>query len=162
METFEPLQPPPAIGWWPPAPGWWLLAILCAGLVTFAVWRWWRHRRDNRYRQILARELEVLWQQYRPDQHAVHIPLYLAACCELLRRTWRLLDPGRAALPVHDLLRDLETTPGVHLPAGVITHIDHLLYSRTPAGLDAETLELLHFHQQLLIWSRKHRVEVPC
>lgn len=162
MDSFEPLQSPPPIGWWPPAPGWWLIAAVLLILIALGGWVGWRSRRRNRYRRVLAQELNALWQQYRPDRNPSHIEPYLTASCELIRRTWRLVDPNRAALPTRDLLRELEKTPGVEIPAQLLTHIDQVLYAPLTADWNSETLALTHFHRHLLLWSRKHRPEASC
>lgn len=162
MEAFEPLQSPPPVSWWPPAPGWWLLAVACLILIAWGAWRAWRSWRRNRYRRALTQQLEALWEQCRPDQNADHIAPYLSGACELIRRTWCLLDPRCAALPTRELLLQLEQTPGVTIPSALTSRVDHVLYGRLPADCNGETLALPTFHQQLLIWSRKHPAEPSC
>lgn len=159
MEAFEPLQSPPPVGWWPPAPGWWLLAAAGVILIGLGGWKAWRHRRRNRYRRALAQELDALWQRHQPDRNASNIEPYLSGSCELIRRTWRLLDPGYAALPTRKLLLELEQTPGVVIPPTLIHHLDQVLYGRLPPDCNGETLALSSFHHQLLVWSRKHPSE---
>lgn len=162
MDAFEPLQSPAPVSWWPPAPGWWLMGIALLALLIVASLRWRVHVRRNRYRRILRKELDALWQSHRPDLHPDAIGAYLAGCCERLRRAWSVFDARRAALPARDLLASLEETPGVIIPRTVLHDIEPLLYGRNPTGMTSEALDLPGFHRQLLIWSRHHRREPPC
>lgn len=157
MEAFEPLQPPAPVSWWPPAPGWWLLGALLLTVTIIGAWCWRRHHHRNRYRRTLQHELKALWQRYRPDQHPEAISAYLADCCELVRRTWRLLDGHRAALPSGALLASLQETAGVTIPSTILASIDPLLYGRASSEMSSDALDLPEFHRQVLLWSRRHR-----
>ncbi len=162
MIAFEPLQAPAPTGWWPPAPGWWALAVLilaALGYSLIALYRRWRRRR---YRRELERELARIWAHWAPDRNPAAIPAYLTDCCALLRRTWLLIEPAHASLPARDLLARLEDTPGITVPAPLKAHIEPLLYSQQGSTLDATALDLAAFHDQLLLWSRRHRGEASC
>jgi len=59
LKALADIDVPPPVSWWPETWGWTLLAVVLAVVVAFAVWRWLRHRRLNRYRRealaLLAR-----------------------------------------------------------------------------------------------------------
>lgn len=60
LQNLHDIVPPPPVPWWPPAPGWYfVIALLLAGSI-WAVVRWIKHYRANRYRREALDELDGL------------------------------------------------------------------------------------------------------
>lgn len=89
---LAPLRTPAAIGWWPPAPGWWVLALLVLAGIVYALWRWHRRRRRNRYRRLALAELAAL------QRRGAHTP---AALNQLLKATALQVYPAASLAASH-------------------------------------------------------------
>jgi hypothetical protein len=57
LAALQELPLPDPVPYTPHTVSWWIVAALLLLLLAFAVWRWARHRRSNRYRVEALREL---------------------------------------------------------------------------------------------------------
>ncbi|MCW9046935.1 MAG: DUF4381 domain-containing protein [Gammaproteobacteria bacterium] len=76
---------PDAVSWWPLAIGWWLLPLLVL-LITFAIYKLIKYKKQNRkiaYKKIALNELKNLRLHYKNNDNSVEL---IRAISALLRR----------------------------------------------------------------------------
>jgi hypothetical protein len=84
LQTLADIAVPPPIPWMPQTWEWAALAILLAALVLWGIWRWYRHRVENRYRREALDALSVLESQLDAAHSRAEA---LAATARLIKRT---------------------------------------------------------------------------
>ncbi|MCW8934719.1 MAG: DUF4381 domain-containing protein [Gammaproteobacteria bacterium] len=76
---------PDTVSWWPLAIGWWLLPLLVL-LISFAIYRFIKYKKQNRkiaYKKIALNELKDLRLKYKNNDNSVEL---IRAVSALLRR----------------------------------------------------------------------------
>ena len=64
LAQLRDIHLPAEISLWP-APGWWILGILLVGMVAWGSFRILNSWRENRYRSIARKELDLIYSEYQ-------------------------------------------------------------------------------------------------
>lgn len=142
LDNLNPIVVPEPVGLLPLAPGWQVLALLLALGAAAGAWRWWRARRDDRYRREALRELAAL-----SDPRGVP---------DLLRRAALSAFPRARVAPLlgEDWHRFLDETAERDLFRGETgACLDRLAYG----GADLDERQARAVHSAARTWLRTHR-----
>ena len=153
LQNLNDIVVPAAVGWWPPAPGWYLLGGLLLALTVYIGLRWWRARRENRYRRAALTALQSIREQPEPQR--------LRQLPALLKRTALSRWPRErvAALSGDAWHRFLDETAGKTLFTGTAGQaLDRLAYSGS-ARLDLSRDEIAGVMAAADYWLRHHRYQ---